>query len=86
MVAGYRRAFSPNWRRQPGSRALSCMSRTARKRAGCCGWPRTPSVADCGAASQTRNNRLLLVAAGLAIVGGVLLVVELFPPFVQDSA
>ena len=86
VVAGYRRAFSPNWRRQPGSRALSCMSRTARKRAGCCGWPRTPSVADCGAASQTRNNRLLLVAADLAIVGGVLLVVELFPPFVQDSA
>ena len=86
VVAGYRRAFSPNWRRQPGSRALSCISRTARKRAGCCGWPRTPSVADCGAASQTRNNRLLLVAAGLAIVGGVLLVVELFPPFAQDSA
>ena len=39
VVAGYRRAVSPNWRRQPGSRALSCMSRTARKRAGCCGWP-----------------------------------------------
>jgi hypothetical protein len=30
VVAGYRRAFSPNWRRQPGSRAPSCMSRTAR--------------------------------------------------------
>ena len=28
--------------------------------AGCCGRPRTPSVADCGAASQTRHNRLLL--------------------------
>jgi hypothetical protein len=43
-------------------------------------------MADCGAASQTRNNRLLLVAAGLVIVGGVLLVAELFPPLVQDSA
>jgi hypothetical protein len=62
------------------------MSRAARKRVGCCGWPRTPSVPDCGAASQTRNNRLLLVAADLAIVGGVLLVVEVFPLFVQDSA
>ena len=44
----------------------------------------TPSVTDRSVASRAWINRLLLVAGGLAIAGGVLVVVALFPPYVQD--